>query len=96
MVKYSPEPLDTTGVQIPSKLQPLIEVLASNAHEIWAKRRISEGWRYGPCRDDKKKETPCLVPYEMLPESEKEFDRNLITETIRVILALNFDIYAKY
>jgi hypothetical protein len=69
-------------------LQSLIELLARNNHELWAKRRIEEGWRYGPRRDDEKKETPVLVPYEQLPESEKEYDRDNAVQTIKTIIAL--------
>ena len=46
------------------------------------------GWRYGPERNDAKKEHPCLVPYEQLPESEKEYDRQAAMETLKAILAM--------
>ena len=49
-----------------------------------------EGWRYGPQRDDVRREHPGLLPYEQLSESEKAFDRNTAMETVRVILALGF------
>ena len=45
--------------------------------------QIAEGWRYGPCRDDEKKLTPCLVPYGELPEVEKEYDRITALETLK-------------
>jgi hypothetical protein len=53
----------------------LTELLAENAHENWAWQRMSEGWSYGPNRDDAAKKHPCLVPYEDLPESERLFNR---------------------
>lgn len=53
---------------------------------------MSEGWTYGPVRDDEKKETPCLVPYAELSEGEKAYDRNTALETLKLIVALGYDI----
>lgn len=38
---------------------------------------------------------PCLIPYEELPEAEREYDRNTAVETIRLILKLGFTIERK-
>ena len=53
---------------------------------------MSEGWTYGEQRDDVLKQTPCLVPYSDLPESEKEYDRNTALATIKAIVALGYKI----
>ena len=87
-MRYQPSPIDNSTIVLSGDLQSLIELLARNNHELWAKRRIEEGWRYGPRRDDEKKETPVLVPYEQLPESEKEYDRDNAVQTIKTIIAL--------
>ncbi len=91
-MKYEPRPLAVEGVQISPDLLELTELLARNAHEVWARQRLADGWRYGPRRDDAKKEHPCLVPYEQLPESEKVYDRNAALETIKLVLALGYRI----
>ena len=91
-MKYDPKPLDTADVEVPQDILELIELLARNIHENWAKHRLAEGWRYGPQRDEARKETPCLVPYEELPESEREYDRVTALETIKTILALGYRI----
>ena len=70
----------------------LSEMIAKNVHEVWAQSRIEEGWTYGPVRDDTKRQTPCLVPYEDLPESEKAYDRNTAMETIKLIISLGYDV----
>ena len=57
-------------------------------HEVWSAGRIKDGWVYGPERNDEKKETPCLVSYEELSETEKDFDRNTAMETLKLILTL--------
>ena len=39
-----------------------------------------------------KKEHPCLISYEELPESEKEYDRNTAIQTLKAIIALCYRI----
>ena len=89
---YQPRPIDTARVQLSDEILELTETLAENIHDIWALQRISEGWRFGPSRNDLEKEHPCLVPYEELPESEKDYDRKTALETIKTILALGYKI----
>ncbi len=92
MSDYTPRPIDTSYVTLPPDLDALLEYLARNVHEVWAQLRLEQGWVYGPTRDDERKEHPCLVPYEDLPESEKDFDRGTTAETLKAILALGFRI----
>ena len=82
---YIPHPLDTSDVALPESLTPLIEALAENVHETWAKGRMDAGWTYGPVCDDAKKHHPGLVPYGELPESEKNYDRATATSTLKFI-----------
>jgi len=93
--EYLPNPAETSDVELPEELLPLIEEMAKNVHEVWAKNRMAEGWTYGPVRDDAGKKHPCLVPYEELPESEKEYDRATSQETLKLILKLGFGISKK-
>lgn len=37
--KYIPMPADTSDVEIPAELMPLIEKMAKNVHDVWAKNR---------------------------------------------------------
>lgn len=92
MKKYTPRPVDTQSIKIPEELSPLIEEMAKNVHEVWAQNRLREGWTYGPVRDDIAKTHPCLVPYEELPESEKDYDRATSQETLKFILTSGFAI----
>jgi hypothetical protein len=69
---------------------PLLERLAENAHEHWARQRLRDGWIYGPQRNDATKEHPCLIPYAALPESEKQYDRLTAGETLKAILVLGY------
>lgn len=94
-MEYIPKPFDTKEVHIQEDILALSELLAKNSHEVWAKERISQGWSYGPVRDDVRKQHPCLVSYEELPELEKVYDRNTAMETLKVILALGYEIKKK-
>lgn len=89
---YIPQPIDTTDVKLPKELEALVEQMAKNVHEVWAQTRIDQGWTYGAERNDTLKLHPCLVPYEELSESEKEYDRNTSVETLKLILKLGFEI----
>lgn len=92
---YTPKPIDTSAVKLGSDLTALTEKIAENVHEVWAQGRIAQGWHYGSERNDKEKTTPCLVPYSELPESEKDYDRNTAFETIKLIVALGYEIKKK-
>lgn len=46
----------------------------SNSHEEWLKEKEAAGWKYGPEKNEKKKEHPCFVPYNKLPEEQKKKD----------------------
>lgn len=87
---YTPSPLDTTDVELPHELMELAEVMARNVHEVWAKNRIDQGWTFGPTRNDQLKQHPCLIPYDELPESEKNYDRSTALETLKTLSALGW------
>lgn len=89
---YFPTPVDTSDIQLSEELTQLLEAMAKNVHEIWAQERMSQGWTFGEKRNDTLKHHPCLVPYEDLPEEEKDYDRNTSIETLKLILKLGFKI----
>ena len=89
---YTPTPVDTSNIQLPEELMALAEAISKNVHEVWAQNRMNEGWTYGPVRDDEKRQTPCLVPYDQLPEEEKAYDRNTAFGTLKFIVAQGFKI----
>lgn len=92
---YTPNPINTDNISLPDDLIALTEKIAENVHEVWSQSRLAEGWTYGAVRDDIKKETPCLVPYSLLPESEKEYDRNTALSALKLVLSLGYEIKKK-
>ena len=89
---YTPKPVDPSDVQLPAELLELTEKIAENVHEAWGESRVAEGWTYGENRDNAAKTTPCLVPYDQLPETEKEYDRKTALETLKLIVKLGYRI----
>lgn len=89
---YEPQPINLESIQLTDDLLELREAIAENAHEVWAAARIKEGWSYGQQRDDANKRHPDLVPYSALPDSEKEYDRIMAMDTIKLVRKLGYDL----
>jgi hypothetical protein len=89
---YQPAPIPTAHIELSPEIRQLTEQLARNTHDVWARERLAQGWRYGAERNDEGKEHPSLVPYEQLSEAEKVFDRNTAMETLKAVLALGYRI----
>lgn len=92
MNNYVPKPIDLSDVELTEELNELREAIAENAHDVWAVERQAQGWTYGAHRDDSKKETPCMVPYSLLPDSEKKFDRDMAMNTLKLVKKLGYDL----
>lgn len=92
---YKPNPTDTSDVELTKELFALAEEIAEQVHEVWALGRYNTGWRYGECRNDAEKTTPCMVPYKDLPESEKVYDRETAMNTIRLLVKRGYEIKKK-
>ena len=90
--KDVPNPINVDDVVLPKEVENLTEYIAENAHEEWAKGKIKDGWVYGPKRDEKKKQSFDLIPYCELLDSEKEYDRKMAMNTLRVLYKLGYEI----
>ena len=90
--EYVPHPIDVDKIPLDGDLEELQEAIAENAHDVWAAARIKEGWSYGKERDDAQKLHPDLIPYTALPDSEKEYDRIMAFNTIKLVTKLGYDI----
>lgn len=87
---YKPHPINLSDVKLEKEIVELREVIAENAHEVWAKARRDEGWTYGPERDDFEKTDPNLLPFDLLPEKEKERFRQISMESIKFLKKLGW------
>jgi len=71
-------PMTQRGV-VPAVLsRDEVERLAEMEHDRWWREREADGWTFAPAKDVERKHSPYLVPYEDLPESVKEYDRNTV------------------
>ncbi|XP_074985826.1 ryanodine receptor 3 isoform X13 [Caretta caretta] len=85
---FIPCPIDTTQIVLPLHLEKIRDKLAENIHELWGMNKIELGWTYGKIRDDNKRQHPCLVEFSKLPETEKNYNLQMSTETLKTLLAL--------
>ena len=91
-MEYNPRPIPTDAISLAEDLLELVERLAENNHDVWACGRRDLGWRYGIERNDDLKTHPGLVPYDALTESEKDFDRATVIQTLKALTALGYRI----
>ena len=89
-MSYEPKSPDLSTVELPKDLINLVEQLAEITHDNWVRQRLADGWVHGQHRDDLLKEHPCIVPYDDLPESEKEYDRKISLGVVQGMLALGY------
>ena len=89
---YEPRPIDTSQIELTPQILQLTERLAENAHDLWAVKRLAEGWTYRPEKRGDIQQTPLLVPYAELSETEKQYDRDLAMETLKAVLALGYSL----
>ena len=87
---YEPQPLNLNDIVLTDDLLELQEAIAENAHEVWAAARKQEGWTYGKVRNDALKQHPDLLPYSALSDSEKEYDRIMAFNTIKLVQKLGW------
>ena len=93
--KYIQHTADLSAIEMQQELLDLAQAISKNVHEVWSAGRMSEGWTFGPVRNDEKRETPCLVPFEELSDEEKAYDWNTAANTLKLIMSLGFEIKKK-
>lgn len=93
---YEPTPINLDDVELDEDLEDLLEAIAENAHDVWAKDRAAEGYVYGPVNNSDPEKGPLtnkdLRPYSELPDSEKDYDRKLAVSTLKLAKRLGFKV----
>ncbi|XP_052843599.1 ryanodine receptor isoform X17 [Drosophila gunungcola] len=87
---YKPAPLDLSAVTLSPKLEELVDQLAENTHNLWARERIQQGWTYGLNEDSENHRSPHLVPYAKVDEAIKKANRDTASETVRTLLVYGY------
>ena len=91
--EYEPQPIDVSEFPLEGELLELIDAIAENNHEIWAKDRKKEGIVYGPVRDEK--HNPDMLPYSDLPKTERDYDRKAAQGILELVQRLGYKIEKK-
>lgn len=73
-------------------LADLNESLARHVHNAWMKTKLEAGWTHGETLDAEKRHHPSLVRYEILPESEKDIDRDVVRAVLAGLEELDFTV----
>jgi ryanodine receptor 2 len=87
---YKPAPLDLSAGILNPKMEELIDQLAENTHNLWAKERIQQSWTYGLNEDSENRRSPHLVPYSKVDEAIKKANRDTASETVRTLLVYGY------
>ena len=70
-----------------------VKYLAELEHERWLCERLHEGWTYtsGP-RDNEKKQSPGLVPWDEVKDETKRIDIEMIASVPKLLKDVGFEI----
>ena len=71
---------------------PHLEQLAAMEHERWMQAKMEAGWRYAPETDKQKKLHAALLPWDELPEEEKEKDRMMVRAIPRILARAGYTV----
>ncbi|XP_049775985.1 ryanodine receptor [Schistocerca cancellata] len=89
---YKPAPLDLSAITLTPKMEELVDQLAENTHNLWAKERIQQGWTYGLNEDPDMRRSPHLVPYIKVDDAIKKANRDTASETVRTLLVYGYNL----
>lgn len=93
--RYIPNPINVDDVVLPKDIAALTEYIAENTHEEWAKQRLKEGWTFASKTNKKRKQSFDLVPYCELLDKEKEYDRKMAMNTLKVLCKYGYVVERK-
>ncbi|XP_070401458.1 ryanodine receptor 2 isoform X3 [Nothobranchius furzeri] len=91
---YKPAPLDLSYIKLTPTQEAMVDKLAENAHNVWARDRIRQGWTYGILQDVKNRRNPRLVPYGLLDERTKKSNKDSLREAVRTLLGYGYNLEA--
>jgi hypothetical protein len=71
-----------------------VELLARMEHDRWRAERAVEGWSYRPgAKDASRRTTPWLIPWDAMPEAQREYDRNTVRNLPRFLAEVGLTMY---
>uniref|UniRef100_A0A8C0H668 B30.2/SPRY domain-containing protein n=1 Tax=Chelonoidis abingdonii TaxID=106734 RepID=A0A8C0H668_CHEAB len=94
MCGYKPAPMDLSFIKLTPSQEAMVDKLAENAHNVWARDRIRQGWTYGIQQDVKNRRNPRLVPYALLDDRTKKSNKDSLREAVRTLLGYGYNLEA--
>uniref|UniRef100_A0A671MXC6 Ryanodine receptor 2-like n=1 Tax=Sinocyclocheilus anshuiensis TaxID=1608454 RepID=A0A671MXC6_9TELE len=89
---YKPAPVDQSRVVLTAAQEELVDKLAENEHNIWARERIRQGWSCGPQQDVMYKRSTQLVPFSLLDEKTKQAGRDAMKDALGTLLGFGYTV----
>lgn len=78
LMGWEMRPVGSAGEVITEIPEEIVEILAVYEHDEWVRERLGYGWTFGKVKDEEKKISPYLVPYNELSEEIKNLDRDTV------------------
>ena len=69
-----------------------LEKLSQWEHERWMDAKLANGWVYSPETNPEKKTNNCLLPWDELPDEEKNKDRDLVRGIPKILFRAGYAI----
>ncbi|MCJ7716792.1 MAG: NAD-binding protein [Anaerolineales bacterium] len=69
-----------------------VSLMARMEHENWCQGKMQEGWEYGQKKNSRIKHNPNLLPWDDLPEIEKEKNKKYIRDLPKLLARAGFQI----
>uniref|UniRef100_A0A8C4LDX0 Ryanodine receptor 2 n=1 Tax=Equus asinus asinus TaxID=83772 RepID=A0A8C4LDX0_EQUAS len=91
---YKPAPMDLSFIKLTPSQEAMVDKLAENAHNVWARDRVRQGWTYGIQQDVKNRRNPRLVPYALLDDRTKKSNKDSLREAVRTLLGYGYNLEA--
>ncbi|KAF7254755.1 Ryanodine receptor 2, partial [Varanus komodoensis] len=91
---YKPAPMDLSCIKLTPSQESMVDKLAENAHNVWARDRIRQGWTYGIQQDVKNRRNPRLVPYALLDDRTKKSNKDSLREAVRTLIGYGYNLEA--
>ncbi len=84
--------LSADKIQLPEFVPDDVERMAEMEHGRWNVERFDSGWRYGEKKDEARKLSPYLVPWQQVPDSIKVYDREAVRTWPKILAQAGFQV----
>lgn len=85
------EPFKVKDVVLSRGVLSMVNFIAQNSHEVWAKNKMLQGFVHGKDTNSLGiKQSPSLVPYDNLPAKERAKNRDTARQMLKTVFSMQF------